>query len=228
MGITGMIYMVTIVFSLIVLILSSSAARYDYFQFTQQYQLAACNSNPIPCKDPPDKLFTIHGLWPSDSNGHDPVNCSQSTVDAQKLGNLTTQLEIIWPNVYNRADHISFWNKQWNKHGTCGHPTIMNDIHYFQTAIKMYITQKQNVSKILSKAKIEPEGKPRKQIDIVNAIRKGTGDKEPKLKCQKNNQVTELVEVTLCSNRNLTGFINCPRHIPNTSRYSCPTKNILY
>nr|AIG55245.1 self-incompatibility ribonuclease [Malus sikkimensis] len=62
MGITGMIYMVKMVFSLIVLILSSSTAKYDYFKFTQQYQHAVCNSNPTPCNDPPDKLFTVHGL----------------------------------------------------------------------------------------------------------------------------------------------------------------------
>nr|AWL24808.1 S-RNase [Malus domestica] len=228
MGITRMIYMVTMVFLLIVLILSSPTVGYDYFQFTQQYQLAVCRFNPTPCKDPPDKLFTVHGLWPSNSTGNDPTYCKNTTLNSTKIANLTAQLEIIWPNVLDRTDHITFWNKQWNKHGSCGRPAIQNDMHYLQTVIKMYITQKQNVSEILSKAKIEPVGRFWTQKEIEKAIRKGTNNKEPKLKCQKNTQGTELVEVTICSDRNLKQFVDCPRPILNGSRYYCPTNNILY
>nr|BAF35958.1 Sc-RNase [Pyrus communis] len=228
MGITGMIYMVPTVFSLIVLILSSSAAKYDYFQFTQQYQPAVCNSNPTPCSDPTDKLFTVHGLWPSKSSGRDPKRCSKTPVQSQTITNLKAQLEIIWPNVLNRANNITFWETQWEKHGTCGGPTIQGDEHYFRTVIKMYITQKQNVSKILSKAKIEPEGKIWAREEIVKAIRQSTDDKRPKLKCKKNTQNTELVEVTLCSDENLTQFINCPRPYPKGSRYFCPINGIQY
>nr|BAE92265.1 Se-RNase [Pyrus communis] len=232
MGITRMIYMVTMAFSLIVLILSSSTMGYDYFQFTQQYQPAACNSNPTPCKDPTEKLFTVHGLWPSNSNGPDPVNCKPKTKVPQAQQpidpSLKPQLEIIWPNVFNRADNESFWNKQWDKHGTCGYPTIKDKNHYLQTVIKMYITQKQNVSQILSKANINPDGIGRTRKLIENAIRNGTNDKEPKLKCQKNNGTIELVEVSLCSNYLGKHFINCPNKIPQGSRYFCPIKDIQY
>ncbi|KAM1299037.1 hypothetical protein ACFX2F_025776 [Malus domestica] len=228
MGTTRMVYIVTMLFSLIVLILSSSTVGYDYFQFTQQYQPAACNSNPTPCKDPPDKLFTVHGLWPSNMNRSELFNCSSSNVTYAKIQNIRTQLEMIWPNVFNRKNHLGFWNREWNKHGACGYPTIRNDLHYFQTVIKMYITQKQNVSDILSKAKIEPDGNIRTQKEIVDAIRKGIHGKEPKLKCQKNTQMTELVEVTLCSDGNLKQFIDCPHHFPNGSRHNCPTNHILY
>nr|BAF35965.1 St-RNase [Pyrus communis] len=229
MGITGMIYMVTMVFSLIVLILSSSAAKYDYLQFTQQYQPAACNSHPTPCKDPPDKLFTVHGLWPSNVNGPDPENCKVKPTPSQTIDtSLKPQLEIIWPNVFNRADHESFWQKQWDKHGTCGSPTIIDKNHYFETVIRMYITEKQNVSYILSKANINPDGRGRTRKDIEIAIRNSTNDKEPKLKCQKKkNGIIELVEVSLCSNYLGKNFINCPNKNPG-SRYSCPTKDIHY
>nr|O80324.1 RecName: Full=Ribonuclease S-6; AltName: Full=S6-RNase; Flags: Precursor [Pyrus pyrifolia]AVB77355.1 S6-RNase [Pyrus pyrifolia]BAA32415.1 S6-RNase [Pyrus pyrifolia] len=229
MGITGMIYMVPMVFSLIVLISCSSTMGYNYFQFTQQYQPAVCNSNPTPCKDPPDKLFTVHGLWPSNDVGDDPIYCKNKTIKSQQIGNLTAQLIIIWPNVLDRTDHVGFWNRQWNKHGSCGKaPTIKDEMHYFKTVIKMYITQKQNVSEILSRAKIEPEGKIRRRDDIINAIRLGTKDKKPKLKCQKNNQTTELVEITICSDRNLTQFIDCPRSSFKGSPFHCPTNHILY
>nr|ADB85482.1 self-incompatibility ribonuclease S4 [Malus spectabilis] len=224
MGITGMIYMVPMVFSLTVLILPLSTVGFDYFQFTQQYQPAVCRSNPTPCKDPPDKLFTVHGLWPSNMNGPDPKDCSTTPLNSTKLKNIKAQLEIIWPNVLNRNDHVTFWGKQWNKHGSCGHPAITDEVNYFQTVIKMYTTQKQNVSEILSKAKIEPEGKTREVKDIENAIRNGTNNKKPKFKCQKNNRTTELVEVTLCSDSNLMQFINCPRPILPGSPYLCPAK----
>nr|ACS94938.4 S6 RNase [Eriobotrya japonica] len=236
MAITGMIYMVTKVFSLTVLILSWSTVGFDYFQFTQQYQPAVCNSNRIPCKDPPDKLFTVHGLWPSNWNGHDPSYCKPTNLDPNKIGHLQAQLDIIWPNVYDRTDNIGFWSKEWEKHGICGSTTIQDDVNYFETVINMYITQKQNVSEILSKAKIEPEGKTRTRTDILKAIRNGTNGKRPKLKCQKIRRKTELVEVTLCSDKNLTQFINCPYPLkpksspfkPKSSPYFCPLNFIKY
>ncbi|XP_048446115.1 ribonuclease S-6-like [Pyrus x bretschneideri] len=228
MGITGMIYTVTIVFSLIVLILSSSTVGFDYFQFTQQYQPAACNSRPTPCKDPPDKLFTVHGLWPSNWSGHDPEYCKKTALDSKKIGNRRAKLDIIWPNVFDRTDNVGFWGRQWEKHGICGSPTIQDDMNYLETVIKMYITDKQNVSEILSKAKMEPEGIKRKRWDIVMAIRNGTKGKRPKLKCQKNNRMTELVEVTLCSDKNITQLINCPNLIQPPSPFFCPNKGILY
>nr|ABG49099.1 S13-RNase [Pyrus pyrifolia] len=222
MGITGIIYMVTTVFSLLVLIFSSSTVGFDYFQFTQQYQPAACNSNPTPCKDPPAKLFTVHGLWPSNWNLPDPIFCKNTTITPQQIGHIEAQLEIIWPNVLNRTDHVGFWEREWLKHGTCGYPTIRDDMHYLKTVIKMYITQKQNVSAILSKAMIQPNGQNRSLVDIENAIRSGTNNTKPKFKCQKNTRTTtELVEVTLCSDRDLTKFINCPQP-QQGSRYLCP------
>nr|AWL24791.1 S-RNase [Malus domestica] len=224
MGLTGMIYIFTMVFSLIVLILSSYTVGYDYFQFTQQYQPAVCNSNPTPCNDPADKLFTVHGLWPSNKNGPDPEKCKTTALNSQKIGNMTAQLEIIWPNVLNRSDHVGFWEKEWIKHGTCGYPTIKDDMHYLQTVIRMYITQKQNVSAILSKATIQPNGTNRPLVDIENAIRRGTNNTKPKFKCQKNTRTTtELVEVTLCSDRDLKKFINCPHGPPHGSRFFCPS-----
>nr|AWL24802.1 S-RNase [Malus domestica]BAB72163.1 Sz-RNase [Malus domestica] len=228
MGIMGMIYMVMMVFSLIVLILSSSTVGFDYFQFTHQYQPAVCNSNRTPCKDPPDKLFTVHGLWPSNRNGPDPEYCKNTTLDVTKIGNLQAQLDIIWPNVYDRTNNVGFWSKQWAKHGICGSPTIQDDVNYLETVINLYIIKKQNVFEILSNAKIEPEGKNRTRKDIVKAIRSGTKGKRPKLKCQKNNRTTELVEVTLCSDRNLTQLINCPNLIKPKSPYFCPLKSIQY
>nr|ABS29438.1 S42-RNase [Pyrus x bretschneideri] len=226
MGFTGMIYVVTMVFSLIVLILFSSTVGFDYFQFTQQYQPAVCNFSSTPCKDPPDKLFTVHGLWPSNAKGNDPEGCK--TQKYQKMQTLEPQLEIIWPNVYNRTANEVFWRKQWYKHGSCASPPLQNQTHYFDTVIKMYRTQKQNVSYILSRANIEPKGEKRALVDIENAIRSGTNNKAPKLKCQTNARMTALVEVTLCSDSNLTQFINCPRPFPPGSPFICPTDNIQY
>nr|ABY73721.1 S28-RNase [Pyrus x bretschneideri] len=223
MGITGMIYMVTMVFSLIVLILSSSKAQqYDYFRFTQQYQPAVCNSNPTPCKDSPDKLFTVHGLWPSNSSGPHPHNCTNTTVKSQTIRSLKAQLEIIWPNVLNRNDHVGFWSRQWGKHGTCASPALKSDMQYFQTVINMYTTQKQNVSRILSKANIKPNGTTKALTDIQNAIRNGNNNTMPKLKCKNNSGIPELVEVSFCSDSNLTRFINCPHPFLPGSPYFCP------
>ncbi|RXH69042.1 hypothetical protein DVH24_031375 [Malus domestica] len=50
--------------------------------------------------------------------------------------------------------------KKGKKHGNYGSPTTKNEKGYFEAVIKMYNTiEKQNVSEIISKAKIEPDGR---------------------------------------------------------------------
>lgn len=76
---------------------------------------------------------------------------------------IESQLEIVWSrNALNQAGHQSLWAKEWKKHGNYGSPTTRNEKGYFEAVIKMYNTiEKQNVSEIISKAKIEPDGKIR-------------------------------------------------------------------
>jgi len=69
--------------------------------------------------------WTLHGLWPDLCDGTYPTYCTQ----APKYYNITSiliaasQIELLaFMNTYwlpNRGSSESFWQHEWNKHGTC-------------------------------------------------------------------------------------------------------------
>jgi len=93
------------------------------------------------CVDPKPywmENFTVHGLWPQyDTTGY-PSYCSTETFDPD------VPIEIGWdtmttyyPDVkYTETspDYDSFWEHEWDKHGTCSGLTQYN---YFQQAISL-------------------------------------------------------------------------------------------
>ena len=97
------------------------------------------NPNYPGCLDPKpywNENFTIHGLWPQyDTTGY-PSYCSTESFDPN------VPVEIGWdtmttyyPDVkYEEtdADYDSFWEHEWDKHGTCSE---LSQYDYFQQAI---------------------------------------------------------------------------------------------
>ena len=82
--------------------------------------------------------FTIHGLWPQYTTTGYPSYCSTDPFDPN------TPLEIGWdtmtqyyPDVkYEETDpdYDSFWEHEWDKHGTC---SGLNQTSYFQQALDL-------------------------------------------------------------------------------------------
>lgn len=82
--------------------------------------------------------FTIHGLWPQYTTTGYPSYCSTTPFDPN------TPLEIGWdtmtqyyPDVkYSETDpdYDSFWEHEWDKHGTC---SGLNQTAYFQQALDL-------------------------------------------------------------------------------------------
>ncbi|XP_022756660.1 ribonuclease MC-like [Durio zibethinus] len=121
---------------------------FTFYKLSLQWPAAACNSGRMTCKQPIPKKFTIHGIWPQDSNddpvpAYGPTNpCT--TVRPTPASNLPTELnpilsdlQSLWPNLkdpQNLNQNFIFWAHEWTKHGMCS--DYPNDPHdYFNSAV---------------------------------------------------------------------------------------------
>ena len=78
--------------------------------------------------------FSIHGLWPNYFNGDYPSFCSKVPFS---ISLETEQLLISYWNSYFKSPE-NFWKHEWEKHGTCLHPTITPD-SYFGTGVALLV-----------------------------------------------------------------------------------------
>lgn len=75
--------------------------------------------------------FTIHGLWPDYFDGGYPQFCNNTDqFDIDLVQDLLPQLQAEWPSYAARGGD-SFWEHEYEKHGTCAKATFANEHAYF-------------------------------------------------------------------------------------------------
>ncbi|KAL1149072.1 hypothetical protein V6Z11_A10G167500 [Gossypium hirsutum] len=121
----------------------------SFYKLSLQWPPAACHGM-YTCKPPIPSDFTIHGIWPQDSNDEPipPYNknnpCTLKTPTPPtdlpiKLRPIEVYLTSIWPNLVdglNLTANYQFWEYEWKKHGTCSdYPD--DPLTYFKSALKL-------------------------------------------------------------------------------------------
>jgi len=122
---------------------------YDFYVYTISWSDSYCKTiqTPADCYNRISKLdtkriFRIHGLWPSFTNGKIPKgNCNTGSYitipDSDEEPFIT--MSQIWPSL-NQNQEKHFWEHEYNKHGYCY--TKRHDIAtykpYFEKAVEMY------------------------------------------------------------------------------------------
>lgn len=86
---------------------SSSAPNFDYYLLNLSWSPEFCHSHPDAVECSQYSTFVLHGLWPQNTNGGYPENCS----DAPGPGD-PTQYADIYPDQGLLAH-------EWKTHGTC-------------------------------------------------------------------------------------------------------------
>lgn len=173
--------------------LASGAEPWDHFVFAQSWPPGTCADAPREhhtCNIGKDvETWTIHGLWPSLGDTKGPLECNKSwPFDFSKIASLQSQLMIYWPNLYNDTPLNSFWEHEWDKHGTCctDLDATAGEHNYFATGLMM--NKKYNLSQILRQSNIIPSDTIQYGYDdFVGAIKNATGF-EPILQCTTQEQ----------------------------------------
>ncbi|PRQ37055.1 putative ribonuclease T(2) [Rosa chinensis] len=121
----------------------SHAEPFEYLQFVLQYARGSC-VNVKKCI-PPARLpakFTVHGIWPTNISKQEVIECTAAVKLHSFDGNLITpslktDLLQSWPSVRRDKDNMTFWEHEYNKHGSCTAPAITQTA-YFERAHKFW------------------------------------------------------------------------------------------
>ncbi|KYK56947.1 Ribonuclease Trv [Drechmeria coniospora] len=128
----------------------------------------------------PSDSWTIHGLWPDHCDGTYPAKCDPSR-EYDDIGSLVSEQTLAYMNKYwkdNRGDDESFWQHEWNKHGTCVstlEPRCYGDYQpkeevgaYFDRTVALFKTLP--TYEWLAEAGIKPSASKKYDIDAIQEV----------------------------------------------------------
>lgn len=127
--------------------LSNQRELFDFYVLSMSWQPEFCYKHRHDgfsgCEKPLDIFrinLTIHGMWPQFQDGSWPSSCSNEKFDPEVVYDIGEQrFEKFWPNVKsskNSRDHMSFWEHEWVKHGTC---SGLTQKEYFETTLNHFL-----------------------------------------------------------------------------------------
>ncbi|XP_038876680.1 ribonuclease 2-like isoform X3 [Benincasa hispida] len=144
----------------------------------------------------PPTLAAADGLWPQYEGKGWPSCCTNETFNENEISSLFEDLDKYWPSyrcgLVGSCDSRkgSFWAHQYEKHGTCGTPVILQEYDYFLTTLTLFF--KYNVTKALENAEIIASDIKKYPIqDVVNAVHLAF-KANPKLACAKRGIIKEI------------------------------------
>jgi len=165
--------------------------------------------------------FTIHGLWPQESNGFWPeFGCKRKadSFNSSIIKSLKEQILLYWPDLKpSSSNEYWFYEHEWNMHGSCS-TWAYEEIVFFRTALSLPLNF--NVKKALDKAGIKTDN-TYKLDQFHNAIKDAFGA-FPIIVCSDKNKTkkTTIMEIRMCLNLDLKAF-DCSqklRHIDEETK----------
>jgi ribonuclease T2 len=209
---------------------------WDYLLLVQQWGPGVCASSRQQCVIPSYvRYWTIHGMWPNNDDGSYPTNCPDSeSFSMQRLQPIAKTLQAYWPTLFPDNTLESFWEHEFNKHGTCAasDPKLRNELAYFNATLNARASF--DLSVALSQAGISTSSSTTYSMNAISqAVRNAYGG-QPLIQCGKELSRTEdgkssarevLSSVGLCLGADLT-IMDCPSNL--ISKEGCRSYNGLY
>ena len=128
-----------------------------------------------------------------------PSFCNKSLpFDYEKIKWLENDLNAYWPNLYANTAHESFWQHEWEKHGTCAIslPQITSESGYFNVSLEL--RKKFDFGRMLNDSSIVADDAKDYDLSAIKAaIRQVTGV-EPLVECYRSGDVQYIVEMQIC------------------------------
>ncbi|KAL4788549.1 ribonuclease T2-like protein [Aspergillus varians] len=187
----------------------------------------------------PSDSWTIHGLWPDNCDGTYEQYCDTSreysniTAIIEESGQteLLSYMDKYWKD--NSGDDESFWEHEWNKHGTCINtiePSCYTDytpqeevVDYLQKTVDLF--KSLDSYKALSAAGITPSTSKTYSLDDIHAALSNIHDGfAPYVGCSGNN-LSEIWYFYYTRGNLITGDYE-PAEKLTTSK--CPASGIKY
>ncbi|KAF9612245.1 hypothetical protein IFM89_038667 [Coptis chinensis] len=182
------------------------AQNFHYYLLRVQWGPSVCSS--AHCRISPQTEFTLHGLWPQNGTGSQPLDCKpQDKFSLVNVQNLQTDLIYYWPDLYTttpRSNH-RFWAHEWAEHGSC---SGLDQYTFSNDALAVF--RRIDFLAVLQLAHINPGGQYSPQT-IVNAFSGYMGLDPPMLYCKRNSMGNQMNELRSLFER--LSSMGCPKHL---------------
>ncbi|XP_011653385.1 ribonuclease 2 [Cucumis sativus] len=209
-GSRRVVFVVVVVIGIVVVVVDGGGftvgkeqREFDYFILALQWPSTSCTNVTVCCttnaccrRAVSPTEFTIHGLWPKYEGKGWPSCCTNETFDETQIRSLFEDVDKYWPTyrcgLVSSCDNRkgSFWAHQYEKHGTCGSPVILQEYDYFLTTLTLFY--KYNVTEALENAEIVASDTKKYPIqDVLNAVHSAF-KVNPKLACVKKGIIKEI------------------------------------
>ncbi|XP_029643117.1 ribonuclease DdI [Octopus sinensis] len=206
-----------VVFLLLASFNTIHGTEFDHYVFAQQWSGVFCEVNDYCLRKLTTRnTWTIHGLWPSDSDGSSPQFCPRGApFDFNKIKSMESQLNEKWPSYSSPSKE--FWKHEWKKHGKCAarQGMMIPESTYFKKALDL--NNQLDIFRALKKSNIVPSyDKLYKVSDIKQALERAYGV-TVNLSCKTKDKKAYITESRICLDLNFRP-INCHRPYGNCKR----------
>lgn len=171
----------------------AAAGNFDYYLLNLSWSPEYCHSHPTAAECAAHDAFVLHGLWPENTDGSYPENCSNAPGPANPA-----QYQDVYPDP-------SLLEHEWKTHGTC---SGLDPDAYFQAARNAYRSVKipSKLSGLTAQASLPPD-------EIVGLFR-GSNSAIPESSLVVSCGHNYLTAVEICLNKSFqpaacTGLKTC-------------------
>lgn len=152
-------------------------------------------------------FFTMHGLWPENSDGSYPCTCTDETFDISKVKSIESDMNTYWPSLNGPND--TFWKHEYEKHGTCAEDLFPTEFAFFNGTLAL--RAQYDAVKALAAAGYKPSNS---KGFTLSAFRKAMGaayGTYPAVTCDKSGNIEGI---TWCIDKTLSAM-PCPSATPD-------------
>lgn len=161
---------------------SSGAQSFDYYLLNLSWSPEFCYSHPNAPECGRHASFVLHGLWPQNSDGTYPQNCSNAPGPANP-----SEYSDIYPDP-------SLLEHEWQTHGTC---SGLSPDAFFQTARAAF--QSVKVPAMLAQLQNQISLPPNQILSLVEQSNPGIPQQSLALSCGNNS----LTAIEVCLDKQL-------------------------
>lgn len=208
---------------------SGQSDSWDFLMLVQQWAPGVCESasSNQHCTIPSYvRYWTIHGFWPNNNDGSYPYNCKGAEpFNMKRLFPIQDALTAFWPTLYKTGSMESFWQHEYEKHGTCASSDALmgNELKYFNATLTL--RRSLDLAAALKKANISPSSdSPYTVTSISAAVQQATGG-TPVVQCTRGRGSQVLSSLALCVAADFS-VLNCPSNI--ITKEGCHSDEIYY